>query len=127
MEVASIGDRFAHIYATAIAQRYQSATPQAVTSCEGAKCPAFAVEILTEEGPVIVPQWADNTVLVSESFDQMTAGKLVDAVREGNADVQADNVQRDELGSHLYDLPEFSAFQALIGDRILRELESAAK
>jgi hypothetical protein len=57
----------------------------------------------------------------------MTAGKLVDAVREGNADVQADNVQRDELGSRLYDLPEFSAFQALIGDRILRELESAAK
>jgi hypothetical protein len=48
-------------------------------------------------------------------------------VREGKADVQADNVQRDELGSHLYDLPELSAFQALIGDRILRELESAAK
>ncbi len=92
-------DRFAHIYATTIAQRYQSATPQAVTSCAAAKCPAFAVQILTEEGPVIVQQWADNTVLVSESFDQMTAGKLVDAVREGNADVQADNVQRDELGS----------------------------
>ena len=120
-------DRFAHIYATAIAQRYQSATPQAVTSCAGAKCPAFAVQILTEEGPVIVQQWADNTVLVSESFDQMTAGKLVDAVREGNADVQADNVQLDDLSSRLYDLPEFSAFQTLIGDRILRELESEAK
>jgi len=120
-------DRFAHIYAAAIAQRYQSATPQAVTSCAGAKCPAFAVQILTEEGPVIVQQWADNTVLVSESFDQMTAGKLVDAVREGNADVQADNVQLDDLSSRLYDLPEFSAFQTLIGDRIQRELESEAK
>jgi hypothetical protein len=120
-------DRFAHIYATAIAQRYQSATPQAVTSCAGAKCPAFAVQILTEEGPVIVQQWADNTVLVSESFDQMTAGKLVDAVRSGNADVQADNVGLDELSSRLYDLPEFSAFQTLIGDRIRRELESEAK
>jgi len=120
-------DRFAHIYAAAIAQRYQSATPQAVTSCAGAKCPAFAVQILTEEGPVIVQQWADNTVLVSESFDQMTAGKLVDAVRDGNADVQADNVQLDDLGSRLYDLPEFSAFQTLVGDRVLRELESEAK
>jgi hypothetical protein len=120
-------DRFAHIYAAAIAQRYQSATPQAVTSCAGAKCPAFAVQILTEEGPVIVQQWADNTVLISESFDQMTAGKLVDAVREGNADVQADNVQLDDLSSRLYDLPEFSAFQTLIGDRIQRELESEAK
>jgi hypothetical protein len=85
------------------------------------------VQILTEEGPVIVQQWADNTVLVSESFDQMTAGKLVDAVREGNADVQADNVQLDDLSSRLYDLPEFSAFQTLIGDRIRRELESEAK
>ena len=120
-------DRFAHIYAAAIAQRYQSATPQAVTSCAGAKCPAFAVQILTEEGPVIVQQWADNTVLVSESFDQMTAGKLVDAVREGNADVQADNVGLDELSSRFYDLPEFSTFQVLIGDGILRELESEAK
>jgi hypothetical protein len=120
-------DRFAHIYAAAIGQRYQSATPQAVTSCAGAKCPAFAVQILTEEGPVIVQQWADNTVLVSESFDQMTAGKLVDAVREENAEVQADNVQLDDLSSRLYDLPEFSAFQTLIGNRILRELESEAK
>ncbi|MGA8493016.1 MAG: hypothetical protein WB711_21515 [Terriglobales bacterium] len=120
-------ERFAHIYATAIAQRYQSATPQAVASCAETKCPAFAVQVLTEEGPVIVQQWADNTVLVSESFDQITAGKLVDAVRAGNTDVQAGNGQPEELGLRLYDLPEFSAFQGRIGERILRELESEAK
>jgi phosphopantetheinyl transferase (holo-ACP synthase) len=120
-------ERFARVYATAIAQRYQSVTPQAVASCAGAKCPAFAVQVLTEEGPVIVQQWADNTVLISESFDQVTAGKLVDAVRERNPEVQADNVQLDELSLRLYDLPEFSAFQAQIGDIILRELENRAK
>src|SRR5579863_4434490 len=120
-------ERFARIYASAIAQRYQSATPQAVASCAGTKCPAFAVQVLTEEGPVIVQQWADNTVLISESFDQITAGKLVDAVRERNAEVQADNVPFDELSLRLYDLPEFSAFQAQIGDRILSELENKAK
>jgi phosphopantetheinyl transferase (holo-ACP synthase) len=120
-------ERFARVYATAIVQRYQSATPQAVASCAGAKCPAFAVQVLTEEGPVIVQQWADNTVLISESFDQVTAGKLVDAVRERNPEVQADNVQLDELSLRLYDLPEFSAFQAQIGDIILRELENRAK
>jgi|HubBroStandDraft_2_1064218.scaffolds.fasta_scaffold02963_9 phosphopantetheinyl transferase (holo-ACP synthase) len=120
-------ERFAHIYATAIAQRYQSATPQNVASCAGATCPAFAVQVLTEEGPVIVQQWADNTVLISESFDQITAGKLVDAVRQGNAEVQADNVELDELSLRLYDLPEFSAFQARIGDGILRELERETK
>jgi hypothetical protein len=120
-------ERFAHVYATAIAQRYHNATPQPAASCAGTKCPASAVQILTEEGPVIVEQWADNTVLVTESFDQITAGKLVDAVREGNAEVRADNLGHDELSLRLYDLPEFSAFQAQIGDRILRELERTTK
>jgi hypothetical protein len=120
-------ERFAHVYATAVAQRYQNATPQPAASCAGAKCPVSAVQVLTEEGPVIVEQWADNTVLVSESFDQITAGKLVDAVRARNAEVQADSMGHDELGLRLYGLPGFSAFQAQIGERILRELESGAK
>ena len=120
-------ERFAHVYVTAIAQRYHNATPQPAASCAGTKCPASTVQILTEEGPVIVQQWADNTVLVSESFDQITAGKLVDAVRGGNAEVRADNFCHDELGLRLYDLPDFSAFQAQIGERVLRELERATK
>ena len=119
-------ERFAHVYTTAIAQRYHNATPQPAASCAGAKCPASAMQILTEEGPVIVEQWADNTVLVSESFDQITAGKLVDAVRAGNAEVRAGNSGCDELGMRLYDLPGFSAFQAQVGDRVFRELERAA-
>jgi hypothetical protein len=120
-------ERFAHIYATAIAQRYNNATPQPAPKCAGAKCPVSAVQILTEEGPVIVEQWADNTVLVSESFDQITAGKLVDAVRERNTEMRADNLRHDELGLRLYEMPGFSAFQAQIGDGISRELEREIK
>jgi phosphopantetheinyl transferase (holo-ACP synthase) len=120
-------ERFAHVYASAIAQRYQNAAPQSAASCGGAKCPVFAVQILTEEGPVIVEQWPDNTVVVSESFDQITAGKLVDAVRQGNVEVRAENPPPEELSLRLYDLPGFSAFQAQIGDRILRELKSRTK
>ncbi len=120
-------ERFAHVYATAIAERYQNATPQPAATCVGAKCPLSAVQILTEEGPVIIEQWADNTVLVSESFDQITAGKLVDAIREQNAEVRADNSNDGELGMRLYGLPEFSAFQDRIGDRVFRELERAIK
>ena len=85
------------------------------------------MQILTEEGPVIVEHWADNTVLVTESFDQVTAGKLVDAVRGHATETQADNVGYDELGFRLYDLPEFSAFQAQIGERVLHELERAGR
>jgi len=120
-------ERFAHVYGTAIAQRYQKAAPQPSAACVGAKCPVSAVQILTEEGPVIVEQWADNTVVVAESFDQITAGKLVDAVREGNVEIQAGNMRHDELGLRLYELPGFSAFQAQIGDRILAEIGSRAK
>jgi hypothetical protein len=120
-------ERFAHVYAAAIAQRYKNAMPQPAASCAGAKCPVSAVQILTEEGPVIVEQWADNTVVVSESFDQITAGRLVDAVRERNADVRADNRRHDELGLRLYDLPGFAAFQSHIGDGILRELAQETK
>ncbi len=114
-------ERFAHMYVTALAERYQTATPQTVAACSGTKCPISAVQVLTEEGPVIVEQWADNTVLVSESFDPITAGKLVDAVRERNTEVHADLFQ-DELSSRLYDLPGFAAFQSEIGDLIRLEL-----
>jgi hypothetical protein len=124
---SATAERFAQLYASAIAQRYQSATPQSAASCVGTKCPVSAVQILTEEGPVIVEQWPDNTVLVSESFDQVTAGKLVDAVCDGNPVVRADNLRHDEIGLRLCDLPEFSAFQSQIGDRIFRELESITK
>jgi phosphopantetheinyl transferase (holo-ACP synthase) len=118
---------FAQLYASAVAQRYQSARLQPAASRTGAKCPVSTVQSLTEEGPVIVEQWADNTVLVSESFDQVTASKLVDAVRDGSPVVRADNQRHDELALRLYDLPEFSAFQAQIGERILREFESITK
>jgi hypothetical protein len=124
---APSAERFAHAYASAIAQRYQKAMQLPTAACVAAKCPVAAVQILTEEGPVIVQQWADNTVVVSESFDQITAGKLVDAVREGGAEVRAENACPDDLGFRLYDVPGFSAFQAQIGDRILRELEGEAK
>ncbi len=119
--------RFAHLYAAAVAQRYQTSTPQPVAACAGTNCPVSAVQISTEEGPVIIEQWADNTVLVSESFDQTTALKLRDAVRGGSSVIHAENLRQDELGLRLYELPSFSAFQTQIGERILRGLGSRTK
>jgi hypothetical protein len=123
---SAMAQRFAHLYADAVAERYQSATTQVAQTCATAKCPASSVQISTEEGPVIVEQWADNTVLVSESFDQTTAMKLRDAVRAGNSDVRA-GLQQDELALRLFELPAFSAFQAQIGERIQWEIASRAK
>lgn len=122
-----MAQRFAHLYAGAVGQRYQNATPQPAASCAGTNCPVSAVQISTEEGPVIIEQWADNTVLVSESFDQTTAMKLRDAVRGSSSEIHAGNLRQDELGSRLYELPGFSAFQAQIGEAILHELEDRTK
>jgi hypothetical protein len=123
-------ERFSRFYASAVSQRYRSATAQASPACTGANCPVSTVQIATEEGPVIVEHWADNSVVVSESFDQTTAAKLRDAVRDGTAAVHADNLRNDkssedELGSRLLEIPAFRHFQASIGERIAERMTSS--
>ncbi len=117
-------ERFAHFYATAVSQRYRSATPQAQAACTGANCPVFSAQIATEEGPVIVEHWADNSVVVSESFDAATAAKLSSTLRDSAAGVHAGNMERgeDEIGLRLYEIPAFREFEAAIGQRILQEM-----
>jgi len=123
---AQVAERFAHFYAVAAAQRYPNATPQPADSCAGPKCPVSSVKLSTDEGPVIIEQWADNTVVVSESFDPGTAARLVSAVMEGKSETHADNLRHDELGLRLYEAPGFSAFQAQIGEAILKGLAQVA-
>ena len=120
---AQSAERFAPLYATAVGQRYQKTVTQPTEPCAGTECPVSAVQVLTEEGPVIVERWADNTVLVSESFDATTAAKLSNAVRQGGPAMQAENLQPGELSLRLCALPEFSAFQQAIATRILDEVE----
>jgi hypothetical protein len=115
-------ERFAHIYATAVSGRYQSATPQSATSCTETLCPLSSTEFSTEEGPVIVELWPDNTVLVSESFDQTTAAKLLNALRSHGTEAHADNFFRDELGLRLFEVPGFSLFQAQIRESIVEQI-----
>ncbi|MBZ5719792.1 MAG: hypothetical protein LAO03_05375 [Acidobacteriia bacterium] len=117
--------QFARIYAASVTRRYQSATPAPPSACAGAPCPTSVTQISTEEGPVIVEQWPDNTVIVSESFDAATAAQLSQAVREGNTSVHAQDEPQQELGFRLYDLPAFQAFRADIAARSLDRIENS--
>jgi hypothetical protein len=122
-------ERFARFYSTAVSQRYRNAVPEASPACTGQACPVSAVQIATEEGPVIVEHWADNSVVVSESFDVTTAARLRDSVREGAGSVHVDNLHNsnsseEELGSRLYEIPAFRQFQDAIGDRIAEGMNS---
>jgi hypothetical protein len=111
-------ERFAHFYADAVSQRYRSAAAQTVEACSGANCPVSIAQITTEEGPVIVEHWEDNSVIVSESFDTATASKLHTALREGASAVHAQNPQHGEIGLRLFEIPAFQAFAAEIGEQV---------
>jgi len=123
---AQAAGRFAKLYADSVAQRYLNAAPDTAAACTGSQCPVASGRFSTETGPVIIEQWADNTVLVSESFDSATAARLLNAVRDEAGDAHADNFQSDELGLRLMEAPGFSAFQDSLGDEVRDQLAAAA-
>lgn len=120
-------DRFAHFYTNAVALRYKSATPQNPPACTGSNCPVSSAQILTEEGPVIIEHWADNSVVVSESFNSDTAAKVHSAVRDGVAGAQAEMIPQNEIGLRLYDIPAFQRFADQIGIEIAQGIANASK
>lgn len=123
-KTAQAAEHFARFYATTVAKRYQNAAVQAVPACATAPCPSGAAEVSTEEGPVIVEEWPDNTVIVSESFDGATAAKLSAAIRTASGERHADAVPLPELTPRLYSLPAFRAFQTQMAEQILRGVVS---
>jgi len=123
-KTSQAAEHFARFYATTVSKRYQNTVVQAVPACGATPCPTGAAQVSTEEGPVIVEEWPDNTVIVSESFDSATAAKLSAAIRTATADRRADARPLPELAPRLYSLPAFRAFQAQIGEQIVRTLIS---
>jgi hypothetical protein len=115
-------ERFARFYTSTIAQRYHTATPQAPTACPATPCPVSSAHFLTEEGPVVIEHWPDNSVIVSESFDTTTAFKIRDAVREGTAGVHAETRPQDEIGLRLFEIPAFQEFAEQIGAQMAKEI-----
>jgi hypothetical protein len=115
--------QFAEIYGKAVGTRYQKPSETAATGCGEGNCPLWRTQIGTEEGPIIVERWPENTVIVSESFDASTAAQLRNAVREGGAGLRTANLLQEELSSRLWELPAFRRFQADLGEKILREME----
>jgi hypothetical protein len=117
-------ERFARFYAGAVALRYRTATAQPAAVCSGTNCPVSSEQILTEEGPVIIEHWADNSVIISESFDTTTAVKARGAIRDGVATVHAADSPQEEIGLRLYEIPAFQKFAEQIGMQIAQAMAS---
>jgi hypothetical protein len=123
-------EQFAHAYAEAVASRFQHPSTPASPNCAGANCPVWRAQIDTEEGPVIVEQWPENTVIISESFDQPTAAQLRDAVLSSDKPVHAENRPEDkdlqtELSSNFCSLAAFRELEANLANRILKAIPTA--
>ncbi len=125
-KTAQAAERFARFYAGAVSQRYHSATPQAVQACSGGSCPVSMAQITTEEGPVIVEHWDDNSVIVTESFDTATAAKLSTALRDDSGTTHAGDVPQEEIGLRLFEIPAFQAFAKEIGNRMAERMSREA-
>jgi hypothetical protein len=119
---AQAAEHFARFYATTVAKRYQNAVVKDVPACAAAPCPTGAAQVATEEGPVIVEEWSDNSVIVSESFDAATEARLSAAVRTASAERRADASPLPELSLRLYSLPAFRAFQERMAEEVLRAI-----
>jgi hypothetical protein len=121
-KTSQAAEHFARFYATTVARRYQNAVVQAVPTCAVAPCPIGAALVTTEEGPVIVEQWPDNTVIVSESFNSGIAAHLSAAIRNALVERHAEATSLPELTPRLYSMPAFLAFQAQIGEQVRRDI-----
>jgi hypothetical protein len=119
-------ERFAGFYGRAASQRYRSATVQVVPACSSANCPVSVVQIVTEEGAVIVEHWKDNSVVVSESFDSATAARLRTALLDGAGAVHAESLPQEEIGLRLFEIPAFQVFAEQVGERIADQIAREA-
>jgi hypothetical protein len=118
---------FTSFYARAVAQHYKSATREIIAPCSGSNCPVSAVQIATEEGPVIIEHWNDNTVVVSESFDPAIASKVRTALRDGAGAAHAGNLPHEEIGLRLSSIPLFRLFADRIGEQIIDQMSHEAR
>lgn len=119
--------RFAKFYAGAVPQRYHTAMPEQVAACPDTACPVSTAQIATEEGPVVIEQWNDNSVIVSESFDLPTAGKLRATIRSAAGSMQAEDLPQEEIGMRLLNIPAFQECEQKIGEETAMELVQRAR
>jgi hypothetical protein len=75
---------------------------------------------------VIVEQWEDNSVIVSEGFDTATAAKLRTALRDDAGPVHAAGLPQREIGLRLFEIPAFRTFAEQVGGQFAEAVRQAA-
>jgi hypothetical protein len=125
---ADAAARFAKFYAEAAGKRYRRA--QAVVDWRppliDGRAPIAAVQIATEEGPVIVEQWPGNLVIVAEGFDAEASAQVRNAVLTAAPGTRASAAQSD-LTLRLANLPELGALRDAVHANAARAVVELAR
>ncbi len=125
-ETFEAAKRFAQIYQQALAKRLK-VTPVDMVAWDcpaGRACkePLWFSRVTTDEGPAFLEIWPDNTLLITQSFDESTVARLRQAVLFPRGPRRA--APKRELSLSLYESRIFVALQEKIAQRILDALGS---
>lgn len=125
-------ERFAKFYAGAVAKRYRNAEITAGwTRSEKSGEAIAAVQLNTEEGPVVVELWPGNMVFVSESFDAAVAARLRAAVIAPTGGTRSAEIFHDgrdsDLTLRLAASPELAPVREAVHDSAMRSLIQLAR
>ncbi len=128
-ETLEAAKRFVQIYEQALAKRLQATpvdtpSPNCPTGA-GCKQPLWASRVMTGEGPAFLEIWPDNTVLITQSFDDKTVAQLREAVLFPQAAALRRPAAERELSLSLYESRIFVALQEKIARRVAEALATA--
>ena len=120
--------RFATFYAGAVGKRYEIGVmkPEWKPIASKAGQPISSTLVVTEEGPVIIEVWPENTVIVTESFDPEAGAKLRDAVLAAAPAARAAGSNPD-LTLRLAAMPELGRLRSAIHENALRAVVNVAR
>lgn len=115
--------RFAEVYKKSLPKRVkiQSEDASGAPACT-ANCPQWSARVNTDEGPVLLEVWPNNTLLIAQSFDDETLHRLRPVVLAASPAAAAKTTPSD-LSLRLLQLPEFQALQAEARAEIMKSLE----
>ncbi len=76
----------------------------------------------TNEGPASIELWPNNMLIVSQSFDDDTLGKLRPMVINGGHTTAASDYSERELSSKFYELDGFVALQEQRSNKLFERI-----
>ena len=120
--------RFAELFVSSVSKRVEVKQKGDVTekdcgygkACEGL---LWSQKLQTADGPVVIEIYGDNTMLITDSFEEATVNKLRPLLQNANKGTAAlEGAPQKELSMKLMEIPAFRRLSEEVGEQILRSI-----